>query len=164
MNHTRRAALSACSAIVLSALTIIGLQGIASAKKQPKVYPVEGKVVATGLYEFAVRKYTHTYNVVSDTRLYVLNCEEEPGLFSSTGPECGGDKKIQIGDIIHFRVEKSWAYISIVETAKSYSTYPKETVTREQRLRVLREELNPDSNNQNSPTGKSQPMTPGSKI
>lgn len=164
MNHAKKTALSACSVIILSALTIIALQGIASAKKQPKVYPVEGKVVATGLYEFAVRKFTHTYNVVSDTRLYVLNCEEEPGLFSSTGPECGGDKKIQIGDIIHFRIEKSWAYISIVESVTDHSTFSKEQVSREQRLRVLREELNPDSNTQNAPAGKPQPTTPGSKI
>jgi len=145
--------------LILCVLAVIVPTGTVSAKKQPKTYPEEGKVIAKGLHQYTVpiyadkyappytEKYTRTYTVVTDTRVYLLDCQEEPGLFESTGPDCGGDKKIQIGDVIHFRVDKGWAVIAV--TGTDPQTDVREDF--EQKLQILNEELNTNSKAANAP-------------
>jgi hypothetical protein len=105
----------------------------ASAKKQPKAYPEEGKIVATSINQVT---RTRTYNVVTEARAYEFDCGIHPDLFSSTPGECGGDKKLQIGNVIHFRFEKGRAYIPVSKTVEPAG---------EQGLRVIREELRPNA-------------------
>ncbi|MGA2857468.1 MAG: hypothetical protein ABSE40_11390 [Candidatus Sulfotelmatobacter sp.] len=143
--------------LILSVLAVIVPAGTVSAKKQPKTYPEEGKVIAKGLHEYAVERYSHTYTVVTDARVYLLDCQEEPGLIESTGPDCGGDKKLQIGDIIHFRVDKGWAVIAVTGIDHPGGTRQ----DFEQKLRILKEELNTDPKAANAPAV--QPQTTETK-
>ena len=76
---------------------------------------------------------TRTYKISTDSKIYELDCGKHP-MFSRTPGECGGDKKLQIGDSIHFRMEKNWAYLPVATTVESSG---------EQRLRILREEAKP---------------------
>ena len=110
-------------------------------KDQPKTYPEEGKIVGSGTTARAVAAgnttrtvFTHTYKVATDTKIFELDCNKVP-FITSTGGECGGDKKLAIGDSIHFRIQKSWAYIPITDSGQPA----------EQKLRILSEELNPDA-------------------
>ena len=136
------------TALLIFALVLI--LGIAFAKKEPKTYPVEGKVTVTAVnqvpftYSSSDGKTTtshrgiartRTYTIQTDAKTYELDCGKRPGIFSSTPGECGGDKKIQIGDVIHFRVNKSWAYIPVTESGQSGL---------EQKLRILNEDLKSD--------------------
>ena len=133
--------------MVALVLALTGLTAEAYAKKQPKTYPEQGKVTATSVNQVPYRqtisgpngtssvkriRTTRTYTVVTDTRTFELDCGKTPPLFSSTPGECGGDRKIQIGDVIHFRIEKGWAYISAPET--SDPVY-------EEKLRILDEQM-----------------------
>ena len=114
------------------------------ANKEPKTYPEEGKIVATGLNEWVINtkhQYAHTYTVVTSTKSYLLECGHKP-LFGSMGEECGGSKKLQIGDVIHFRIEKNQAYIPITKIDNSVG---------EEKLHVLSTGLRPDA-----PTDKPQ--------
>ncbi len=53
-----------------------------------------------------------TYTVKSPTRTYVLESPYWMSGFHIHSPsECGGSKKIAIGDVIHFRMAKNHAYI-----------------------------------------------------
>jgi len=115
--------------LLIGTLACVVLSQGAFAKAEPKTYPVEGKIVGTGVNSVTV---TRTYKITTDTMSYEFDCGKHPVLFSRTPGECGGDKKLQIGDVIHFRLEKGKAYIP-VDTATQPSG--------EQRLRVLREEL-----------------------
>ncbi|PYX29051.1 MAG: hypothetical protein DMG77_14315 [Acidobacteria bacterium] len=93
----------------------------AFANKEPKTYPEEGKSVATGLTEWVVNsqhQHAHTYTVVTNAKSYLLECGHKP-LFGSMGEECGGSKKLQIGDVIHFRIDKNQAYIPITKIDNS---------------------------------------------
>jgi hypothetical protein len=115
-------------------LSILAWSVTAFAKKQPKTYPEEGTVIGTGTSQLL----RYTYKVETDAKTYELECDKvpRPGLTSYTPRECGGAKKIQIGDVIHFRNEKAWAYIPVNGT---------DGQSGEQRLRILREELKPAS-------------------
>jgi hypothetical protein len=148
-------------ALVLLILALVVLPGPTLAKKPSKTYPEQGKVIATSVNHVPYRqtvggangttisvhriRITRTYKVVTDNRIYQLDCGKTPPIFSSTPEECGGDKKIRIGDVIHFRLEKGWAYIPVVETVTDSSTYVKQSVSTEERLRVLSQELNSDT-------------------
>jgi hypothetical protein len=57
-------------------------------------------------------------------------------MFGTMGEECGGTKKLQIGDAIHFRIDKNEAYIPITKTDNS---------TAEEKLHILSTALNPDA-------------------
>ena len=115
-----------------------------AATKQPKTYPVEGKVIGVGTNQHAVsggnnavvNKYSHTYKLQTDTQILELDCGKVPILFGSTGAECGGKSKLQLGDVIHFRVEKTWAYIPITQD---------DGTPGEQKLRIINQELRPDA-------------------
>jgi hypothetical protein len=157
-HHPRFAGLPA---LVLLILALVVLPGPTLAKKPSKTYPEQGKVTATSVNQVPYHqtvggangttisvhriRITRTYEVVTDNRIYQLDCGKTPPIFSSTPEECGGDKKIQIGDLIRFRLEKGWAYIPAVETVTDSSTYVKQSVCTEERLRVLSEELKPDA-------------------
>lgn len=120
-----------------------------SAKDKNKTYPEEGKIIATGInqvprtqtssgpngavYVHRVVVATRTYTVQTATHTYVLDCAKGPHMFSRTPGECGGDKKLQIGDEIHFRIEKNKAYIPTPEASKP---------DLEQWLFILNEDLN----------------------
>jgi len=133
------------------ALALVLSPGFAWAKKEPKTYPIEGKVSATAIsqvpytYNTSDGKTTQshrgiartrTYTVQAGTKTYELDCGKRPGLFSTTPGECGGDKKIQLGDVIHFRVNKGWAYVSVTEEGQT---------DREQKMRILNEDLKSDT-------------------
>lgn len=142
MRRRRRIARNFIGVMILFILGLTSPAESAFAKKEPKSYPEEGKIVATGLNQYATvnnqKKFTHIYTVETSTKAYVLDCDRRP-VFASTGDECGGDKKLQIGDVIHFRLEKGWAYIPIAQTLS-----PVEPAKQgEQKLRVLSEELKP---------------------
>jgi hypothetical protein len=141
--------------------------GAAFAKKQPKTYPETGKVTATAVNQVPFTTYQHaggpnggstvpvhgvrisrTYTIDTETKTYELDCGKHPRMFSSTPGECGGDKKIEIGDTIQFRLEKGWAYLPVPVTVEPSG---------EQKLRVLNEELKQD------PKPAAQPGTPDAK-
>jgi len=110
----------------------------ALANKEPRTYPEEGKILATGLTEWVVNsqhQYAHTYTVVTNAKSYLLECGHKP-LFGSMGEECGGSKKLQIGDAIHFRIEKNQAYIPITKIDNSVA---------EEKLHILSTALKPDA-------------------
>lgn len=131
--------------LALSALVIFALAGIAFAKKEPKTYPEEGKVVGLGTNGHTadnhgmfstnktVTKYSHTYKIQTEKEVLELDCGKIPFYSNSkTGDECGGDKPIKIGDVIHFRIENGWAYIPVTEATDGGKQS-------EQKLRILSE-------------------------
>jgi hypothetical protein len=122
----------AVSILALSLLSVTGLEA-----KEAKTYPEEGKIVATGLSGWVVNRqhqYAHTYTVVTNAKSYLLECGHKP-MFGSMGEECGGSKKLQIGDVIHFRIDKDRAYIPITKIDNSVA---------EEKLRILGAALKPD--------------------
>lgn len=133
----------------------------ATAGKTPKGYPEEGKITATAINQVPVVRYqstgpngttmpvkgvslSRTYTVQTATKTYELDCGKHPHMFSKTPGECGGDKKLQIGDVIHFRIEKGSAYIPVPSTVEPSG---------EQKLRVINEELTSDDS-ANPPAAK----------
>lgn len=120
-----------------------------------KAYPLEGKVVALGTAQEAtgggatpvvngtgagatpISTTIHrTYTVKSPSRVYVLECPFwMNGFHIHSASECGGSKKITIGDVIHFRIAKNHAYISIDQG-------------KEQKLSVLSEASNDGPGNE----------------
>ncbi len=134
-----------------SLLAVTVLARVAFAEKHPKEYPEQGKIVGVGTNGRTVPAgntsrtvYTHVYKVETDTKMFQLDCGKIP-LFTSTGGECGGDKKLQIGDVLHFRVKNQWAYIPIMQTETDNITGVKQTVPAEEKLRILSEDLKPDA-------------------
>ena len=138
--------------LVLSFFAMIVLTQIALAEKEAKAYPEQGKIVGMGTSGHTISSgggmvmngtgninthsrevYTHVYKVETDTKIYELDCGKKP-TFHSTGAECGGDKKFEIGDVIHFRVENGWAHVSVTKGGQS----------EEQKLRILSEEMRPE--------------------
>jgi hypothetical protein len=119
---------------------------VAAAGKEPKTYSESGKVIGIGQSEHtkthpvtgnnmgggSYSVYSHTYKIETDTKIYEMDCGKTPMFFGSTGKECGGDKPLQIGDVIHFRVEKGSAHIPLSDGS-------------EQKLRILNEEAKPET-------------------
>jgi hypothetical protein len=114
-----------------------------------KPYPEEGTVTATGTTAHtrtsgsifgapggatdgsvsSRSKYTHTYKVQTATKIFELDCGKE-AVFHSTGAEClAGSKPIQVGDTIHFRIDKDSAYIPLLDQNGTHSG--------EEKLRIL---------------------------
>ena len=107
-----------------------------------KDHPLQGTVTALGTSQETtgggttnVLTFEHrTYTVKTDARIFVLECP-----YSMTGlrigpSECGGKKKIALGDTIHFRLEKKNKAFILIDQGK------------EQRLRVISEAMNTDAN------------------
>ncbi len=90
--------------------------------------------------------YSHTYKIETDTKVFELDCDKT-AMFHSTGEGCGGDKKLEIGDVIHFRVEKESFYIPLADGS-------------EQKLRILSQELKPESKPDAKPDAKTAAAQP----
>ena len=85
-----------------------------------KDYPIEGTVTALGTSQettgggsTSTSTVVHrTYTVKTPTRVFVLQCPYwMNGFHIHSASECGGKKKIEIGDAIRFRVEKNRAHV-----------------------------------------------------
>jgi hypothetical protein len=85
-----------------------------------KEHPLQGTVTAVGTSQDttgggSTPVFTHvhrTYTVRTDTRVFVLECPYDmDALHILAHSECGGKKKIAIGDTIHFRLKKDNAYV-----------------------------------------------------
>src|ERR1700694_756192 len=146
MHHCQaRQSTQTFSVLVIFIFAVVVLQGIAIAKHQPKTYPESGKVIAGGLNQLTVdgpamgsaggsvqTKYTHTYKVQTEGRVYDLDSASLRMLGGATGRGGVGPKPLEIGDVIHFRTEKGSAYIPLPDGS-------------EQKLRILHEELRPEA-------------------
>ncbi len=100
-----------------------------------KDYPTQGTVITLGTSQettgggstSVVTHVRRTYTVKTPTRVFVLECPYwMDGFHIYSASECGGKKKIEIGDAIRFRVEKGRAYLLTAEG-------------KEQKLRVVSE-------------------------
>ena len=132
-------------------LALAPIAGIA--QKPAKSYPEEGKVIGRGTTEHTMGPtsfYTQVYKVQTDKVIYVLDCGKKP-FFGKTGAECGGEQKMQIGDVIHFRIEKNWVYILVTEPGIQAGA-------QEQKLRIMSQEMKPDASTE-KPQG-AQPQKP----
>ena len=146
-DQNRSAKLARTFAPLLSLLFVLSQPALA--KHPPKSYPESGKVIASGLNEHTKSHpawggqngspahgggtysvYSHTYKIETDTKIFELDCGKT-AMFHSTGEGCGGDKKLEIGDAIHFRIEKDSFYIPLADGS-------------EQKLRILSQELKPE--------------------
>ena len=130
-------------------LSLSILTGTSLAKKPPKTYPEEGKVIGTGSLEHYVGKFSHIYKVETATTLLLLDCGKTPAMFPGTGEECVGSKKIKIGDVIHFRIEKDRAYIPVMANtaddpydSSNHSAHQEQS---EQKLRILSQQLDAEA-------------------
>lgn len=127
-------------ALLVLTLTHAVLSQPAFAKKEPKTYPEVGKVNGIGTREAGGNSgghFTHTYKVETESKINELDCGKAP-LFPGTGGECGGDKKLKIGDDIRFRTQKQWVFLSVTQLDHGPEAF-------EQKLRILSEEVKPDS-------------------
>lgn len=150
MHHCQRLSASALSLFVLIVLAVLVLPGTAFAKHEPKTYPESGKVISAGLNEHTKSHpttgtngnvhgggtysvYSHTYKIETDSRIYELDCGKVPTFgFHTTGKGCGGNKELEIGDAIQFRIEKDSLYLPLPDGS-------------EQKMRILNQELKPES-------------------
>lgn len=116
-----------------------------------KEHPIQGTVTALGTSQDTTgggttSVFTHvhrTYTVKTDTRVFVLECPYDMEALPIAAPrECGGKKKIAIGDAIHFRLEKNNAFVL---TAQG----------KDEKLRVVNEAMNQAGNP--VPAGSQQP-------
>jgi hypothetical protein len=103
-----------------------------------KEHPLQGTVTAVGTSQDttgggSTPVFTHvhrTYTVRTDTRVFVLECPYDMDALHIFAPsECGGKKKIAIGDAIHFRLKKDHAYVLTSQG-------------KDERLRVVSEAMN----------------------
>lgn len=101
-----------------------------------KQYPVEGTVTTLGTHQEIGGGMTsnhRTYTVKTPTRVFVLECRYAmDGIHIHSPSECGGKKKIEIGDTVSFRVNKNYAYLRTADG-------------KEQKLAVLSEGTTEDS-------------------
>jgi hypothetical protein len=144
MQSTREQNRSAIRVLVVFVLVLLVVPDAAIAGRQPKTYPEVGKIIAGGLSQHTANgppmgsmgntvqtKYSHTYRIETETRIYELDCGKVSA-WHSTGKDCGGKKPLEIGDSIQFRTEKGSAYILLSDGS-------------EQKLRILSEELKPEA-------------------
>ena len=116
-----------------------------------KEHPMQGTVIALGTSQDTTGGgttpvFTHvhrTYTVKTETRVFVLECPYDMEALPIVAPrECGGKKKIAIGDAIHFRIKKNDAFVL---TAQG----------KDEKLRVVSEAMNEAGNG--APAGSQQP-------
>jgi hypothetical protein len=126
--------------LVLAGLALTLMQKEAFADKKPKSYPESGKVIGrgtTGHTRGNGTAYSQTYKVETDKAVFLLDCGKLP-FMGGTGGECGGEKKIQIGDVLHFRIDKNYVYIPVADLSGA-------TGSDEEKLRIISQELRPDA-------------------
>lgn len=126
--------------------------GTAAAKKPPQTYPEEGKVVGMGTKAYigfgGSSVLFPSYRVETDTKILELLCEHRKG--------CGGDKKLQIGDAIHFRFDRYRG------TRCAFIVAPEgNNPTREDKLIVLSEDLKPEAKPADKPPAAEPQQTDG---
>ena len=126
-DRVRKLAIGIAATIFVVAM----IQPVARAENT-HVYPIAGKIVGRSANQIT---RTVTYRVLTESKIYELDCGKH-AVFSSTPPECGGEKKLQIGDEIHFRLEKNKAYLPVESSVDPSG---------EQKLRILREEAKPST-------------------
>ena len=116
-----------------------------------KEYPMQGTVTALGTGQEttgggSTPVFTHehrTYTVKTEARVFVLECPYDlEGLHIASPSECGGRKKIAIGDAIRFRLEKNKAFVL-------------NAPGKDEKLRVVSEAMN--ANEGTAPTAAQQP-------
>ena len=115
-------------------------QGSVLATKKPKTYPETGKVIGTGTTGHTRGNgtaFSHTYKIETDKAILLVDCGKLP-FFGGTGEECGGQKKIQIGDVLHFRIENSNIYIPVADPSGAEGSD-------EQKMRIMSQEAKPDA-------------------
>jgi hypothetical protein len=106
-------------------LPIIVLAGV-------KEYSIKGTVTTLGTNEEigAINSFHRTYTVKTPSRVFVLECPYAmDGIHIHSPKECGGKKKIEIGDAISFRIEKDYAHV-LTDNGK------------DQKLKILSESMN----------------------
>lgn len=147
MSHSKARCKPSLDLLVLFILAFVVFPAFATAK-EAKTYPESGKVIGIGQNEHtkthpntgknqnmgggSYSVYSHTYKIETYSRIYEMDCGKTPTFLGSTGKECGGDRPLQIGDVIHFRVEKGSVHIPLSDGS-------------EQKLRILNEEAKPDA-------------------
>jgi hypothetical protein len=98
--------------LVLAILSCTVLPTIATAGE--KRYPVEGTVTALGVDREPLgsgRFFEYrTYTVNTSRRTFVLKCPNDLNAILGKR-DCGGKEQIEIGDTLHLRVEKRFAYL-----------------------------------------------------
>jgi hypothetical protein len=90
---------------VLTSLLAFSLLPSWAKDKQAPDYPLSGKVLSSS------SKGAHSYQVETDSRVYLLMCEKVKG-FHMGMPECKvDDRPIVAGDTVQFRVDGDWIYM-----------------------------------------------------
>ena len=108
--------------VVLSCVLSCCLSMSWAKDKEAGGYPVSGKVLAVA------SKGAHSYQVETDSKIYLLLCEKTKGIHMAM-PECKvDDKPIAAGDTVQFRVDGDLAYMPGVKGS-------------EEELRILTTEL-----------------------
>ena len=136
MNKSVQGFTSPLSGLRITLLCFVACSMVATAAD--KDYPVAGNVVALGTYQQTIGNggppaLHRTYTVKTPDRVYVLVCAFwMNGIHIHSPSECGGKKKIALGDVLHFRIEKNRAFIPTDEG-------------KEQKLEVLSEGINEDA-------------------
>jgi len=138
---------SACSGLRIALLCCVACPTLVFAAD--KEYPIAGNVVALGTNQEitggggapvangvggggggVITNLHRTYTVKTPTRVFVLECPFwMTGIHIHSPRECGGSRKIALGDVLHFRIEKNHAFIP---TDKG----------NEQKLNILSEAIN----------------------
>lgn len=131
MQESRR--MQCAKHMVLLTVMLIA-SGRAFASKEPKTYPEEGKIVGRGTKAYVSIGHPSVmlpfYTVETDTKTFELICGTRKG--------CGGDKKLDIGDVIHFRIDqKHGVRCAFIQAPKGGDA------SREEYLLIGNEELKP---------------------
>jgi hypothetical protein len=99
------------SVVLLSVLAFCLLPSWAK-EKQANDYPLSGKVLSSS------SKGAHSYQIETDTRIYLMLCEKAKG-FHMGLPECKvDDRPIANGDRVQFRVDGDFAYMPVAKGAE----------------------------------------------
>jgi len=124
------------SACLLAALVFVLGGSVAFAGGDPKTYPEEGKVTGTSTTDVHGSgphgEHTLTmpsYKIETDTRIYEVRC--------ANSFACGGKNKLEIGEVIRFRVGKKMGKQCVFFQAPGDD--------KERYVLVLSEELKPDA-------------------
>lgn len=95
--------------IALSCVLAFGLLPSWAKDKDAPDYPQSGRVLSSS------SKGMHSYQVETDSRIYLLLCEEVKGVRVDL-PEClVDDKPIAAGDTVKLRVDGDWAYMPVAD-------------------------------------------------
>lgn len=99
------------SVVLMSVLAYCALPSWAK-DKQANDYPLSGKVLSSS------SKGAHSYQVETDSKIYLMLCERVKG-FHMGLPECKvDDRPIANGDKVQFRVDGDFAYMPVVNGAE----------------------------------------------